>query len=146
MSAPAAVRARTAVLAALVALALAGCGPSFEAPSLAAAVGPVFGNLYVRAQLEQGRTGVTRESLQVTAVCNRGGQNTPNRGPGADWACMVGFNDGDGPFQQVLYETTLKPDGCFVADAPPAVVGDATFTDATGKRRVNPLYVLDGCL
>ena len=139
-------RTRNAVLAALVVGALSGCGPSFEAPSLAAAVGPVFANLYVRAQVEQGRTGVTPESLHVTTVCTRGGHNTPNRGPGADWACMVGFNDGDGPFQQVLYETTLKPDGCFVADAPPAVVGDAHFVDATGTRRVNPLYVLNGCL
>ena len=139
-------RTRTAVLAAVVVAVLSGCGPSFEAPSLAAAVGPVFANLYVRAQVEQGRTGVTPESLHVTTVCSRGGHNTPNRGPGADWACMVGFNDGDGPFQQVLYETTLKPDGCFVADAPPAVVGDASFVDVTGRRRVNPLYVLDGCL
>lgn len=139
-------RARRAVLAGLVVGLLSGCGPSFEAPSLAAAVGPVFGNLYVRAQLEQGRTGVTRESLQVTTVCARGGQHTANRGPGPDWACMVGFHDGTGPYQQVLYETTLKPDGCFVADAPPAVVGDASFVDAAGQRRVNPLYVLDGCL
>ena len=137
---------RSAVLAALAVGVLSGCGPSFDAPTLAAAVGPVFANLYVRAQVEQGRTGVTVEALHVTTVCARGGQRTVSRGPGADWACMVGFNDGDGPFQQVRYETTLKPDGCFVADAPPAVVGDATFMDATGRRRVNPLYVLDGCL
>ena len=139
-------KARTAVLGALLVATLSGCGPSFEAKPLGNAIGPVFANLYVRTQLELGRTGVTAASLQVTTVCSRGGLETADRGPGADWACMIGFNDGDRPFQQVLYETTLRPDGCFVADAPPAVVGDATFLAADGRRRVNPMYVLEGCL
>lgn len=134
------------VLAAALLTSLTGCGPAFTAPALAAKVGPVFANLYVRAQVEQGRTGVTAAGLQVTSVCARGGANTPNHGPGADWACMVGFKDGDAPFRQLRYETTLRPDGCFVADGPPGVVGDANFLDADGVRRVNPLYALEGCL
>jgi len=43
------------------------------------------------------------------------------------------------------YELTVKANGCFVADGPPALVGGRTITTPQGSERVNPLFAFDGC-
>lgn len=136
-------RAGIAVLPA--ALLLAGCGPSLDAPTLGTSVAATFAQLYLRAQQQQGRTDTG--DLRASAACTRGGGDTLDVGPGDDWRCLVTFTPtGVVAPQQVFYEVTLKPEGCWTADGPPAVVGDATVTDVDGVRRVNPVYAFDGCL
>lgn len=130
----------------LLALALTGCGPSFDAATLAGSVAPSFAALYARAQEQQGRTEVTAQGLLASATCTRGGGDTLDVGPGDDWHCLVSFTPPGSAPQQVRYEVTLKPEGCYTADGPPAVVGDATVIDVEGARRVNPVYAFDGCL
>lgn len=137
-------RAAAVALAALPLL--AGCGPSYDAESLALAVGPSFTNLYVRVQQQVGRPDASADDLGVSTACTRGGPETDDAGPGDDWMCLVTFADSDGRQRKVLYEVTLKPTGCFTADGPPTVVGDATVVDARGVRRLNPVYAFDGCL
>lgn len=125
---------------------LAGCGPSYQADDLADPVGRAFSHLYARGESEAGRTDVTAESLRTTTTCQRGGGDTLDEGPGDDWRCLVSFTDPAMGAKQVLYEVVLKPDGCFSADGPPAVVGDARVRHADGVSRLNPIYAFDGCL
>lgn len=125
---------------------LAGCGPVFDNRSLSASLTPSFANLYVRAQQQAGRAEVSTSDLMVSGDCSRGGPETLDEGPGDDWACLLTFRDTDQRERQVLYEVTLKPTGCWTAEAPPAVVGDATVPDVEGVRRLNPVYAIDGCL
>lgn len=127
-------------------LLLTGCGPTLDARTLAASVAPAYASLYVRAQEQQGRTDVTAGGLSATATCTRGGGDTLDVGPGDDWRCLVSTTPGGGPVVQVLYEVTLTPEGCYRADGPPAVVGDAQVVDVDGRRRINPVYAFDGCL
>lgn len=130
---------------ALVAL-LTGCGPSYQADDLAEGVGRSFAHLYARGEADAGRTEVVADELQVTTTCQRGGGDTLDEGPGDDWRCLVGFRDPAFGAKQVLYEVVLKPEGCFTADGPPAVVGDVRRRDADGVARLNPVYAFDGCL
>ena len=126
--------------------ALTGCGPGFDAAPLAQDVGATFSHLYVRAQEQQGRTDVTVDRMATVTTCTRGGGDTLDEGPGDDWACLVVFTDPSLGQKQVRYEVTLKPEGCFTADGPPPVVGDAKVADAQGVLRLNPVYAFDGCL
>lgn len=130
----------------LAGLLLAGCGPSYRADDLAESVGRSFAHLYERGQLEAGRTDVAAEGLRVRTSCQRGGGDTLDEGPGDDWRCLVSFLDPSLGAKQVLYEVVLKPEGCFTADGPPAVVGDARIRHADGMARLNPIYAFDGCL
>lgn len=125
---------------------LVGCGPSYRADDLAGTVGRTFSHLYVRGESEAGRTDVTADGLRVTTNCQRGGGDTLDEGPGGDWRCLVRFTDPAFGTKQVLYEVVLKPEGCFSADGPPAVVGDQRIRHADGISRVNPIYAFDGCL
>lgn len=131
----------------LLALAvLPACGPSFDAASLAASVGPTYAALSVRGAQLQGRTDVSARGLQVSAQCRRGGGDTLDVGPGDDWQCLVTSLPAGAVPQRVLYEVSLKPEGCWSADGPPAVVGDAQVLDVEGRRRNNPVYAFEGCL
>lgn len=132
--------------AGLVALSVAGCGPAYDAPTLAEAVGPTFAHLYARAQTQVGRTDVTAVGIGATTTCQRGGGDTLDEGPGDDWTCLVSYVDPSTGPKQVLYEVVLKPEGCYSADGPPPVVGDARVPDAQGVLRLNPIYAFDGCL
>lgn len=132
---------------AALAMLVAACGPSLDAPALAGSVAPTFANLLVRAQEQQGRTDVTAAGLRATATCSRGGGDTLDAGPGADWRCLVTFTPpGAVAPQQVPYEVTLAPDGCWTAEGSPAVVGEAQVVDVDGVLRVNPISAFDGCL
>jgi ABC-2 type transport system permease protein len=124
-------------------LLLAGCTSSYDARSLADSVGRTYAHLYERSLQQAGNP--APEPVRVFAVCVRGGEDTPDRGPGDDWRCRVEHLRLNGP-PPVTYEVTLKPDGCFTAEGPPAVVGGARVTDVDGVSRLNPLYAFDGCL
>lgn len=137
---------RASLLAVPGLLLLTGCGPSYGADALAHAVGQSFANLYQQSTGLAGRTDVEADRLHATTSCQRGGGDTPDAGPGDDWHCLVTFADPVLGVRQVAYEVALKPDGCFTADGPPAVVGDAHITAADGRWRVNPVYAFDGCL
>jgi hypothetical protein len=110
-------------------LLLVGCSSSYDAPTLADSVGRTYGHLYERSQQQAGNT--TAEPVRILAVCVRGGEETPDRGPGDDWRCRVEHLRLNGP-PPVTYEVTLKPDGCFTAEGPPAVVAALTTTVRLG--------------
>jgi hypothetical protein len=127
-------------------LLVTGCGSSYTAPALATRLGQTFANLYVRSESLVGRTDVTASALHVTTSCQRGGGDTLDQGPGDDWRCLVTFRDPTLGPKQVLYEVALKPEGCFTAEGPPLVVGDARLVLPDGTTHVNPIYAFDGCL
>lgn len=133
-------------LAVAVLLLLTGCGPSYRADALAHDVGRTFTHLYVRSVAQEGRVGVTADDLPVQTRCERGGPDTPDEGPGDDWRCLVVVTDPAIGRRDVVYEVVLRPDGCFTADGPPDVVGDARVRGSDGVLRLNPLYAFDGCL
>ncbi len=125
---------------------LAACGPSYDGDALATAVGRSFAHLYARSAAQDGRVDVRADDLQAGARCARGGEETPDEGPGDDWRCVVAVSDPQLGRRQVVYEVVLKPDGCFSAEGPPEVVGDPRVRGADGVLRLNPVYAFDGCL
>jgi hypothetical protein len=136
----------TSASALLLTLGLTACGPTFDSAELDDAVAPTFANLYLRGIELSGQQVVPVPALQATAFCTRGGLGTTDEGPGDDWLCDVGFIDVTGLPQQIRYEVTWKPDGCYTAEGAPSVVGDATLTDAEGETHPNPVYAFDGCV
>ena len=127
-------------------LLLSACGPSYRADALGTAVGRTFGHLYEQSTQLVGRTDVDADRLRLTTTCQRGGGDTLDEGPGDDWRCLVTYADPALGPRQVAYEDVLKPDGCFTADGPPSVVGDARVGTADGSSHLNPVYAFDGCL
>lgn len=136
---------RALLLVPLVGL-LAGCGPSYDAGTLADRVGRTFAHLYVRSAAQDGRVDVRAEDLRVQTRCERGGEQTPDEGPGDDWRCLVVVDDPAIGRRDVVYEVVLKPQGCFTAEGPPDVVGDVRVRGTDGALRLNPVYAFDGCL
>lgn len=51
------------------------------------------------------------------------------------------------PFQQtpVVYDMSVKSNGCYKAEAPPTFVGQQLMRDAHGHNVVNPLFTIYGC-
>jgi ABC-2 type transport system permease protein len=134
------------LLVLLLLVGAAGCGPDLSGTALADGVSRTFANLYVRAQALQGRTDVTASGLGAVAVCLRGARSTTSSGPGDDWRCVIRFTDPSQGPREVLYEVVLKPDACYTADGPPAVVGALRMHDLEGRQVLNPIYAFDGCL
>lgn len=58
-------------------------------------------------------------------------------------SAQTGFNPLE--LARVAYELSVKADGCYRADAPPAFVGEQTLTGVHGARFVNPLFTIYGC-
>ena len=137
---------RARALAAAPLVLLTGCGPSYDATTLADRVGRTFAHLYVLSAAQDGRTDLDVAALPAQARCERGGPGTPDRGPGDDWRCAVVVTDPSLGRREVPYEVVLKPDGCFTAEGPPAIVGDVRVDRPDGRRTLNPLYAFDGCL
>lgn len=126
---------------------LAGCTGTFPtAAQLAPAVATAYGHLYVRQQTLLGRTGVDERRTAAGATCERGGPAVLDQGAGDDWACSLTWTDVDGQPRRVLYELTVTPDGCYRADGPPGVVGQARIPLPDGTSAANPLYGFDGCV
>lgn len=62
-------------------------------------------------------------------------------------AAYVPVLAGSEPFlaTPVIYDVSVKSDGCYKAEAPPSFIGAQLMTNAHGHSIVNPLYVIYGC-
>lgn len=139
----------TAGLLLLTALAGCGVGPTSVA-NVQQDVATVFGNAYVVQQRLLGRTlGVA--DVAAVASCSRPGRAGGTGGPG-DWACVLQWrpaavgNSVVPPLRTGTFEVQVRPDGCWSASGPPALVGAAVLVDAQGRTLVNPVAAFDGCL
>src|SRR3954470_14154099 len=82
-------------LTALIALAgLTGCGGSVATRArLERNLPQTFSNLYVQQAKLLGHHAITVKSLHAQAQCDKGGRTVADRGPGADWICLMRWTD-----------------------------------------------------
>jgi hypothetical protein len=95
-----------------------------------------------------GHRGVTPESLQAKAMCDKGGAAESDVGPGSNWNCLVSWQDPNVPMPPEGYgkfELDVHSNGCYTAGGPSKLVGYATITDVHGRVVPNPVYEFDGC-
>jgi hypothetical protein len=124
-------------------LALTGCGgPDVTPNRVEDAVGPAFANLYAHQQTLLGHPMTVRP--QASATCQRNSKGTSNQGAGDDWVCQL-LLQLSGPSSLYTYELSVKANGCYVADGPPALIGGRTLTTPGGSNVTNPLFAFDGC-
>jgi ABC-2 type transport system permease protein len=67
-------------------------------------------------------------------------------GPADDWTCQVFV---DGPHVSRLaadYAISVRPDGCYTADAPASLVGPLRMKTPDGGTTINPLSAFDSCM
>jgi ABC-2 type transport system permease protein len=144
------VRAVLGCAALIVVLAAAtSLGPvAITQARLEASISSAFNDLTVLQQQELGRLVPKGAKLKLHTICAR--HAGKSQGPGDDWTCTMtvitplpGFE----PFlaTPVIYDMSVKSDGCYKAEAPPSFVGQQLMTDAHGRSVVNPLYVIYGC-
>jgi hypothetical protein len=139
--------ARPAVLAlvlvaALWALASAG-SPDVTKVRLEQSLAPTFANLYVQRAAILGEPGITVNSINASAKCDRGGPKIADVGPGADWICMVTFHDDHDKTQTGKFELHAKADSTYVAGGPSKLIGLATLTNTKGTDVPNPVFEFD---
>lgn len=123
-------------------------GTSVTAARLERSLPVTFANQYVQQAHLLGHTGVTASSLHAKAMCERGGPNVPDSGPGSDWICLVGWTDPNVPMPPEGYgkfELTVHSNDCYTAGGPSKLVGFQTITDKAGTQVNNPVYEFDGC-
>jgi hypothetical protein len=126
---------------------LAGCGPvDVTQAKLQADFGPTFRNMYVFQQQLLGHTPQTVPARVSKARCVKGGNGTPDDGPGDNWTCLVDWPAADGHIEGLTYEVDVKPEGCYTAQGPATYVGQQTMRAADGRSVTNPLFEFDGCL
>ena len=131
-------------------LAIAGnWGPtSVTSARLEASIAPAFDALTVRQQKELGRTVPAGADLKLHTRCSR--RSGAGKGPGDDWSCAliaVAPQSGAEPISltPIVYEVSVKSEGCYKAQSPPALVGTQMMSDAAGHSVVNPLFTIYGC-
>jgi ABC-2 type transport system permease protein len=146
--APARAVAATAALVVLLGLA-GGAGPAAVTRArLEASVSSVFERLTALQQRELGRPVPAGARLGLLTRCFRHAGRSV--GPGDDWSCsLILVRPAGGPealqTTNVTYDTSVRSEGCYKAQAPPSFVGSQTMTDARGRSVVNPLFSIYGC-
>jgi hypothetical protein len=136
------------VAAAVALVALSACGSSdVTRARLERNLPQTFSNLYVQQAQLLGHKGVTVQSLQAKAQCDKGGPKGPDKGPGADWICLMTWNDphvsmADGPGK---FELNVHSNDCYTAGGPSKLVGLITITDTHGNDVDNPVFEFDSC-
>ncbi len=143
-------RAVVAGAALILLLAIAGSwGPaSVTSARLEASIAPAFDALTVRQQKELGRTVPAGADLKLHTRCRR--RSGAGKGPGDDWSCAliaVASQSGAEPISltPIVYELSVKSEGCYKAQSPPSLVGTQMMSDAAGHSVVNPLFTIYGC-
>jgi hypothetical protein len=126
-------------------LLLSACGsPDVTKARLERSLAPTFANLYVQRAALLGESGVTVESIAAKASCDRGGPKVADVGPGADWICLVTFNDDKGQTQTGKFELQVKANSTYVAGGPSKLVGPVMITNIAGQDVPNPAFEFDG--
>ena len=107
----------------------------------------MFANIYVQQAALLGHKGVTVQSMKAKAQCDKGGPNVPDRGPGADWICVMSWHDKnvDETLMPGKFEINAHSNDCYTAGGPSKLVGLLTITDKNGKDVPNPAFEFDGC-
>ena len=134
-------------VAAVIAGAVGG-GSSVTRARLERSLPTAFANQYVQQAAALGHTGITPESLQAKAMCEKGGPEVPDVGPGSNWICLVGWTDPNVPMPPEGYgkfELTVHSNDCYTAGGPSKLVGFQTINDTRGRTVNNPVYEFDGC-
>ena len=136
-----------AVLACLGIAASAGPTPITRS-RLESSIASAFERLTVLQQHELARTVPPHAHLAMRTGCAR--RSSSVDGPGDDWTCtitLLASQSGWNPLNltPVTYDVSVKPNGCYKAEAPPTFVGQQTMSDAHGHSVVNPLFAIYGC-
>jgi ABC-2 type transport system permease protein len=123
---------------------IAGAGPtSLTAQRLQASIAPTFASLSaVRYEWQTGTPG--EANVPMAATCNRGAGTEKSTGAGDDWSCIIVDTRASDGAQPVTYDVTLKPDGCYTAEAG-MTLGALLVNNEQGKPFINPVYAFDGC-
>lgn len=115
---------------------------------LEGSISSTFNKLTALQQQELGRTVAKGAKLSLHTICARhAGQS---QGPGDDWTCtmtVITPLPGSEPFltTPVIYDVSVKSDGCYKAEAPPSFVGQQLMSAPNRRSIVNPLYTIYGC-
>src|SRR3954471_23403938 len=106
-----------------------------------------FSNLYVQQAKLLGHNGITVQSLHAKASCDKGGPKVADRGPGADWICLMAWNDPNVelPDGYGKFEVSAHSNDCYTAGGPSKIVGVQTITDIRGDDVPNPVFEFDAC-
>jgi hypothetical protein len=134
--------------AAAATLGLAGCGGSdITRARLERNLPSTFSNLYVQQAKLLGHKGITVANLHAKAQCDKGGPDVPDRGPGADWICLMTWHDPTLPPDTLpgKFEINAHSNDCYTAGGPSKIVGSFTITDAHGHQVDNPVFEFDSC-
>src|SRR3954451_2759897 len=135
-------------LVALAAVALSGCGGSdVTRARLERSLPPAFERLYVQQAHLLGHKGITAANLHAHAQCDKGGPKVADHGPGADWICLMTWQDPN-LASGVLpgkFEVNAHSNDCYTAGGPSKVVGSFTVSDTHGRDVDNPVFEFDVC-
>jgi ABC-2 type transport system permease protein len=144
--------ART-VAAAVAVVALLGLSGGFGSAAITRtrlqdSLASAFERLTVLQQHELGRSVPDGAKLEALTRCFRHAARSV--GPGDDWSCTItllhpSVTGSPLATTSVTYDTSVKSEGCYRAQAPPAFVGSQTMTDTKHRSVVNPLFVIYGC-
>jgi hypothetical protein len=136
------------VAAGVALVALSACGSSdVTRARLERNLPQTFANLYVQQAQLLGHKGITFQSLHAQAQCDKGGPKAPDHGPGADWICLMRWNDPNVPLPDGSgkFELNVHSNDCYTAGGPSKLVGLITITDTHGKNVDNPVFEFDSC-
>lgn len=116
-------------------------------PRLEASLSQTFANLYLQQAKLLGHRGLSISSLDAQAHCDKGGPAVADEGPGADWTCLMTWNDPNVPLPDGSgkFELNVHSNDCFTASGPTRVVGLVTITDTRGNSVPNPVFEFDSC-
>ena len=143
------VQLQTAIGATAVVVLLAagsGWGPTdITAKRLERTITPTFERLVVLQYRWRTDRDPGNATLHAITTCRRGGGSRPARGAGDDWTCVVKLVSPELTAKSMTLDLTVRPNGCYTAQAPPSIIGPLVLRDARGKAFVNPLFAFDGC-
>lgn len=143
-----AARVLTLVTVGAVTASLSACGASeVTRPRLESALPTTFANLYVQQAAILGHRGISAQSLDARANCDRGGPKVKDEGPGADWICLMSWDDPAVPLPDGTgkFELQVHSNDCFTASGPSKLIGLSTLTDTHGRDVPNPVFEFDSC-
>ncbi|MEA2123959.1 MAG: hypothetical protein QOI80_741 [Solirubrobacteraceae bacterium] len=136
-----------AAVAAIGGLSACGGGSVVTRPRLERSLPQAFTNLYVKQAKLLGHQGVTKQSLHARASCDKGGPKVADQGPGADWICLMSWDDPNVPLTDGTgkFEINAHSNACYTAGGPSKLVGLITLTNTRGKDVDNPVFEFDAC-
>jgi ABC-2 type transport system permease protein len=136
----------TVVLAALLLVGTLLSTTWITSSHLEASVSDTLSNLIVVQQQILGRA-LDPADVKVYSYCKRESViSGTSSGPADDWACQAFV---DGPHVSRLaadYSISVRPDGCYTADAPASLVGPLHMKTPDGGTTLNPLSAFDSCM